>query len=185
MFMFGSRSVWAGFGGGTLLLGALLFASVSSASAHQQLSVQLRDDCDPATFNAAVGPGTCVRKGNTTFADFFAQLRQKHSVEGWRFNPDQAGLQVGDSLVATNRGGEEHTFTRVGAFGGSIVPPIEAAFGNPPPPPPAECGEAVRIPAGATTAPRVAGSSALPVGQNLFQCCIHPWMRTAITVKKS
>ena len=182
MFVFRARSIQASIGG-TLLLGALLFVSVSSASANQQLSVQLRDDCDPATFNAAVGPGTCVRQGSTTFAEFFAQLRRTKSVDGWRFNPDHAGLHVGDSLVATNRGGEQHTFTRVAQFGGSIVPPINAALGNPTPPP--ECGAAVRIASGASdpASPRVAGSPALPVGQNLFQCCIHPWMRTAVTVK--
>ena len=182
--MIGPRSIQAGLGG-TLLLSALLFVSVSSASANQQLSVQLRDDCDPATFNAAVGPRTCVRKGSTTFAEFFAQLRRNKSVDGWRFNPDHAGLHVGDSLVATNRGGEQHTFTRVAQFGGSIVPPINAALGNPTPPP--ECGAAVRIASGASdpASPRVAGSPALPVGQNLFQCCIHPWMRTAVTVSKS
>jgi hypothetical protein len=179
--MISPRSIQAGVGG--TLLSALLFVSVSSASANQQVTVQLRDDCDPGTFNAAVGPGTCVRKGNTTFDEFFAQLRRNKSVDGWRFNPDHAGLHVGDSLVATNRGGEQHTFTRVAQFGGSIVPPIDAALGNPAPPP--ECGAAVRIASGASTAPRVAGSPTLPVGQNLFQCCIHPWMRTAVTVSKT
>ena len=180
--MFRARSIHASLGG-SLLLGALLLLSASSASANEQLTVQLRDDCDPISFNAAIGAGTCVRKGSTTLTEFFDQLAKDRTVDGWRFKPDKASLHVGDSLLATNRGGEEHTFTRVAAFGGSIVPPINAALGNPPPPP--ECGAAVRIASGASTAPRVAGSPALPVGQNLFQCCIHPWMRTAITVKQS
>jgi hypothetical protein len=180
--MIGPRSIQASLGG-TLLLSTLLFVSASSASANQQLSVELRDDCDPASFNAAIGPGTCVRQGSTTFAEFNAQLARDKTVEGWRFNPDETSLRVADSLLATNRGGEQHTFTRVAQFGGSIVPPINAALGNPAPPP--ECGAALRIASGASTAARVAGSPALPVGQNLFQCCIHPWMRTAVTVRKT
>jgi len=28
-----------------------------------------------------------------------------------------------------------------------------------------------------------AGSNVLPVGKTRAQCCVHPWMRTVITVK--
>ena len=180
--MFRARSIHASLGG-SLLLGALLLVSASSASANEQLTVQLRDDCEPISFNAAIGAGTCVRQGSTTLTEFFDQLAKDRSVDGWRFNPDAASLQVGDSLHATNRGGERHTFTRVASFGGSIVPPINAALGNPAPPPACLAADLKRIAPGSNTDTLVAGSSALPVGQNLFQCCIHPWMRTAITVK--
>jgi plastocyanin len=40
------------------LLGLASAAGSSAASATRQ--VQVLDDCDPATFNAAIGPGTCV-----------------------------------------------------------------------------------------------------------------------------
>jgi hypothetical protein len=95
-------------------------------------------------------------------------------------------VNVGDTLQASNRGGERHTFTRVAAFGGGVVPILNQLSGNPVMAP--ECGAAVPstlITQGTSTATQMAGSAALPVGQNLFQCCIHPWMRTAITVKNS
>jgi hypothetical protein len=50
--MFRARSIHASLGG-SLLLGALLLVSASSASANEQLTVQLRDACDPVSFNAA------------------------------------------------------------------------------------------------------------------------------------
>jgi hypothetical protein len=51
----------------------------SAASATRQ--VQLLDDCDPATFNAAIGPGTCIRDGGTTFSEFVAQLLAQGGTE--------------------------------------------------------------------------------------------------------
>ena len=184
--MLGTRGIRATFGG-TLLLAALLWASVSGASAAQNLTVQIRDDCDPATFNAVLGLGTCIGNGDTTLQEFFAEVTQDHKVGAWHLDPDSAGLNVGETLQATNRGGERHTFTRVAAFGGGVVPILNQLSGNPVMAP--ECGSAVRIPPlpapASTTPPVMAGSAALPVGPNLFQCCIHPWTRTAITVKRS
>ena len=47
-------------------------AGASAASATRQ--VQALDDCDPATFNAVLGAGACVKNGTTTFSEFVAQL---------------------------------------------------------------------------------------------------------------
>jgi hypothetical protein len=77
--MFGARPIQAGIGS-ALVVGALLWGSVSSASAAQNLTVQIRDDCDPTTFNAALGLKTCTGTGDTTFQDFFAELTQDKKV---------------------------------------------------------------------------------------------------------
>jgi hypothetical protein len=48
--------------------------AVGASAAGATRQVQVLDDCDPATFNAAIGPGTCVKDGGTTFSEFIAQL---------------------------------------------------------------------------------------------------------------
>jgi hypothetical protein len=71
----------------------------------------------------------------------------------------------------------------VAQFGGGFVPDLNGISGNPVPAP--EClnfGSIVFIPAGATEPGPTAGTSELPVGTSRFQCCIHPWMRTILTV---
>ena len=40
------------------------------------------------------------------------------------------------------------------------------------------------VPPGLTLPGPVAGTAAFPAGRKIkFQCCIHPWMRTELTVK--
>src|SRR5689334_10558484 len=137
--------------------------------------VQVRDDCDPATFNAAIGPGTCVGDGDTLFQDFVADVLAQQSVDKWRFNPDR--VSEARDVVAMNRGGETHTFTRVEEFAdGSIAPPLENLLGNPAIAP--ECAAAVPLRPGATQKEPFD-----PTQSNKFQCCIHPWMRTTIGAK--
>jgi hypothetical protein len=65
------------------------------------------DDCDPATFNAMFGPGTCVKDGTTTFQAFIAQLLAQGRAPAWRFAPAQglrsdagAGRGHGDDRTA-------------------------------------------------------------------------------------
>ena len=41
----------------------LLVPTVGASAAGATRQVQMLDDCDPATFNAAIGPGTCVKDG--------------------------------------------------------------------------------------------------------------------------
>lgn len=162
---------------------------------QQAIQISIRDFCDPATFNAAVGPGTCVRDDNvdvngaTKFAGFRAELAQEKSVGAWRFNPDRVKTEEGVNLTLVNRGGETHTFTRVQKFGGGFVAPLNAASGNPVPAP--ECAQV--LPNG-SLAPQPASANNIFInhGQTLsgprivedeqakFQCCIHPWMRTTI-----
>ncbi len=185
--------------GAALAIGSLLGSSIVSNATGVSKPIMLTDDCDPATFNAAVGPGTCVGSGKTTFDTFIAQLMQHQTAFLWFFAPRQSAAPVGQMLKLGNTGGETHTFTKVAEFGGGFVIPLNLLSGNPVPRPECTTG-AVLVPgtllqpqpesptnifveAGLVEDGPTAGSAILPVGQTVkFMCCIHPWMRTEITV---
>jgi len=107
-------------------------------------------------------------------------------------------MKRGEPLVLVSRAGETHTFTRVAAFGGGFIPLLNTLSGNPTPR--AECateivdakGNFVPQPPSTTNRFVAAGSTQngltadtldLPRGTTRWQCCIHPWMRTKITVR--
>jgi hypothetical protein len=175
-------------------LGWCLFAVSNAFSDEKRLRVTARDDCDPASFNAAVGPGTCIREGSTTFDDFIADLVDDHFVAAWRFDSRRFPIESGRSIELKNRGGETHTFTRVANFGGGFIDVLNQLSNTPTPAP--ECAtlsngmlvprapSATNIFVAARTEVDgpLAGSAALPAGMTKWQCCIHPWMRSTITV---
>ena len=150
-----------------------------AAAVRSEISLNLMDACDAATFNAAVGPGTCQREGGMTFGQFIEQLTKHRQVGAWHFAPPTLEAQIGQTIVATNRGGEMHTFTHVAEFGGGIVPPLNDLSGNPVVAPECTTLEADDfVPPGGTYREDVHGS-----GAQKFQCCIHPWMRATATVR--
>jgi hypothetical protein len=132
------------------------------------------DACDPATFDAAVEPGTCVRPGGgVTFATFIEQLTRHGVAAAWRFAPWTTTVREGLTLVAVNRGGEVHTFTEVDRFGGGLVPDLNQLSGLTDVAP--ECTTLAPgdfVPPGGSVRDRVDGS-----GMVRYQCCIHPWMQ--------
>jgi plastocyanin len=139
----------------------------------------MTDACDPATFNAAVGEGTCVRSGGVQFADFLAQLAAHHFVGAWHFAPPDTTARVGQTLVAVNRGGEVHTFTEVEEFGGGLVPDLNKLAGVPTVAP--ECAaldDDDFVAPGATYRDEPIEHA----GNEKYQCCIHPWMRLEVKV---
>lgn len=141
--------------------------------------VSMRDECDPASFNAALGAGACTRNGSMTLTQFNAELNATHRVAAWQFVPATLTIHRGDVVTAMNDGGEVHTFTEVAQFGGGIVPSLNQASGNPTEAP--ECTQLEaddRVAAGATYHADPANS----LGTELYQCCIHPWMRAVVTV---
>jgi plastocyanin len=168
----------AGLGG--LLFGALLISTVSGASAAGTQRIDLRDDCDPTTFSQALGPGACVGNGKTTFTEFINRLTKDHSVGAWRNNPDHLSVDKGTSLQVVNRGGETHTFTCVTQFGGGIVDLLNQLSGNTTPAVLCPGQDPHVLPSGASFS-----KSNLTPGDYKFQCLIHPWMRTTVTVKAS
>ena len=171
------------------ILGTALCLTGAITAADRRADVELRDDCDPATFNAVLGAGTCVGNGGTTFDEFQAELAEKQDVGAWKNNPDDFQV-TGPAISALNIGGEPHTFTEVAQFGGGFVAPLNEGSGNPVAAP--ECastatdGSLVPTPAAIATTARageVIRAGSLSIGRHRFQCCIHPWMRTEVTVR--
>lgn len=153
--------------------------------------VQVQDDCHARTFNAAVGPGTCVGDGQTRFAEAIAQLREEGSAGKWRFTPDRFTATDGDSLRVRSQAGEFHTFTPVARFGGGCVPFLNRILGLRPV---RECSDLLTLPDG-TQVPRGFVETAVPPGGRLpvrdlgpglhrFQCLVHPWMHATVTVER-
>lgn len=159
---------------------ALVLATGSSATSGSR-QVEVLDDCEPISFNLAVGPGTCVKDGTTTFQEFVALLAAHTPPAAWRFSPDHLSLSGGGIITARNRGGETHSFTDVANFGGGCIGFLNGLLGLTPVP---ECAGfpggafgASAVPAGGTVE-----TGALSPGIHRFQCLIHPWMRATVEV---
>jgi hypothetical protein len=172
----------------------LLPFTLATAFAQGQggvFNIHIRDYCDPASFDAVLGPGACIRDtaiGAITFGGFIGEVSTDKSAGAWRFAPNQLKAAEGATLNIQSLGGETHTFTRVKRFGGGFVAVLNGLSGNPTPAP--ECaqvvdGNLVPQPPGPDNLFIPAGGSAsatLKEGEVVrFQCCIHPWMRLTVT----
>jgi plastocyanin len=166
---------------------ALCFAPGLEAQENPPRVVQVvaLDECDPTTFNNALGPDFCknVTLGAfTTLSDLFAGAANKNPDPGWDFEPDSAEIAAGGTLTIVDEGGEPHTFTEVAKFGGGFISVLNAPGQEIAP----ECMGGFKNIAVART--RILQGSRLQVanlskGEHLFQCCIHPWMKFKVTVK--
>ena len=149
-----------------------------AAKGGSQHVVTLFDACDPETFDAALGPGTCTRAGGVTFAMFLEQLGRHGSVGAWHFAPSNVTMRVGQALGATNRGGETHTFTEVEEFGGGIVPQLNDLMGLT-----SVAPECTQLKGSDFLAPGASSSEEEEEeGVEKYQCCIHPWMRAQVRI---
>jgi len=179
--------------GSLAALSALTFAVPTEAARQGAERIRILDDCNPASFNAALGPGACVGDGDTTVEELFAELAATQAAADWKFKPSMLKIQEGRPVILDNRGGETHTFTMVDHFGGGFVPELNGISGNPTPA--SECAATlpdgtlvpqppspvnVFVSAGTKEAFTTAG---LMPGTYMFECCIHPWMRVVLTVK--
>jgi hypothetical protein len=160
-----------------LVVFALWLVMPGTASAGEARNIGILDRCDPASFNEALeDPEACImRNGGVHFDTFLERVNPKdggHSA--WRFSPQQARLRSGQFLRVDNRGGETHTFTEVANFGGGIVPLLNMAL------PP---GTPLAVPIGDRrfiAAGEQIDLDPLAAGTHLFECLIHPWMRTTV-----
>jgi plastocyanin len=166
-----------------------LMGTLSGASGVREVDVD--DRCDPETFNAAIGEGTCVGDRNVTFDEFLEELNpQDGGHEAWRFNFGRGRIDPGETLRAVNRGGEFHTFTEVKQYGGGCVPDLNIPLGLTPV---EECidltevAPTVFVPTAFLETGVDAGASldvaGLEKGRHRFQCLIHPWMKLDVTVR--
>jgi hypothetical protein len=151
----------------------VLMALPAPALAGDTTKVFVMDRCESDSFDAAIEPGTCVRNGGVTFENFARRLNPKDGGHNaWRFSRHDVVLEGDEHLALINSGGEVHTFTEVAGFGAGFVPPLNAAL--PPGTPDAQpvgnlnlmgAGEKLQL-------------GTLSPGRHLFECLIHPWMRT-------
>jgi hypothetical protein len=169
-----------------------LAATAGAKGGGEGVVIQSRDACDPATFP----PGLCVRTDNSggvvTINELLATLQKKQSHPAWRFTEDKVEVKAGTPVVAEfGRGGEVHSFTDVTltGFGPGCIDVINAAMFNGDATTNPLCGADPLAGLGA-----ILGTSGLfpghplPIdtstpGTRLFQCMLHPWMRTTITVE--
>jgi plastocyanin len=140
--------------------------------------IQILDACDPTSFDAVFGVGTCIRPGGRTLTDFIGEVSAKGEADAWRFAPGNIEARVGQTLLAVNNGGEKHTFTEVKKFGGGLNTTLNELSHNTEVAP--ECNTSTMIAAGGSQTDELDEP-----GTELYQCCIHPWMRTTVTVRGS
>jgi plastocyanin len=178
----------------SLLAGCLTFIGAMPAIAQEHspeapspvpAQVVALDECDPTTFNAALGPDFChnVTLGAfTTLDQLFAQAAAGTPDPAWDFEPDTLRIKKGTPLVVVDQGGEPHTFTEVAKFVGGFIPGLNAPGESTVP----ECMGGFKNIAVAKTR-ILQGSNReikdLSKGEHLFECCIHPWMRMKVEVK--
>jgi plastocyanin len=179
-----------------LIAGCLMFAGATYTAAQESsqreastvTQIVALDECDPATFNSQLGADFCrnvalaaVPGNATTFADLFAKAAAGSPDPGWDFEPDAVKMKKGTTLVVVNQGGEPHTFTEVAKFGGGFIPPLnhgedtvdecKGGFSN------------VKVARTRIIQGSQSQITGLSKGTHLFECCIHPWMRTVVEVK--
>ena len=163
---------------------ALLSLSGGVDAVQGDKKIRMYDDCEPTSFNAVLGDGTCIGNGHTTFDEFIAELAETQDAHEWRNQP--SAMQVRRMWAANqtlrSRRGSTYLYSsrclwwrlhsrsqwdlrESGSRAGVFELWIDRVH-----------------PAGATEEGPTAGSSDLPVGTHRFQCCIHPWMRTVIEV---
>lgn len=171
-----------------LAVAAVMGTFAATVGAKDFLKIRARDECDPATFGPrCFGSNT----GEVTLQEFSDAL-PNGGHEDWKFNPGISGNHVdaGGMIQVRSEGGVGHTFTRVAEFGGGRVTALNVAVGNAPTvpecvPPSTPGANSVSIPVLQDSVQNfAAGTSPLfPPGSHRYQCCIHPWMRTTITVR--
>jgi len=153
-------------------------------------NVALVDNCDPATFNAAIGPGTCAatpHQHDTPFAEFVGLLFSPLAANvighpAWQIAPGYVSIPARQTVRVTNVGGEGHTFTEVTAFGGGFVPFLNGVGGPAGTVPLVQATGCLESPI--IVAPgKTVQINGLSHGVHRFQCCIHPWMRAVVDVE--
>jgi plastocyanin len=148
-----------------------------AAAGNSDRVVSIFDACDGPTFTQA--HIDCSRQSGLTLDQFIADLGARGSVGAWHFAPSNINVFAGQTLNVINRGGETHTFTEVKQYGGGIVPLLNQLSGNPVPAP--ECLDQVHanfIASGGSHQELIDDE-----GTELYQCCIHPWMRVVVNAK--
>jgi plastocyanin len=165
--------------------GEMFAGSLNVAGSHASLTSTVRSP--EATAGAASASSAPIAMAVAAARPRLPPM-QKGFHNAWNFDRDHVTLRVGDVLTAVHgRGGELHTFTQVDQFGPGCIP-----FLNGGQPPPALCYvdvvDGTGLPLLAFQTAVVPGGpaqtfTAASSGTFFFQCLIHPWMRTTVTVR--
>jgi plastocyanin len=126
--------------------------------------------------------GGCLIDGTVERPDWLARVQATGSHPLWANSPRATTVETGTTLEVVNVGGRPHSFTRVANFGGGILPILNTREDTRIPAP--ECltdaGTVQIAPAGGSVTHTFAG-----LGEQRYQCCFHPWMRTTVEVTQS
>jgi hypothetical protein len=146
--------------------------------------IHTEDDCDPASFGALCRAGF---NGNTTREEFTAELNATKTVRAWEYGGGDIRVNLGETFQVDNRGGEVHTFSIVKNFGGGRVAGLNTASGNPTVAPECVAGpNATNVDIASAAGINVTtGANGVIKSRGTFkvQCCIHPWMRSTVTIR--
>lgn len=148
--------------------------SLAAANGDPGRHIALRDQCGGDTWTPF---GGCLIDGPVERAEWIARVQETGSHPFWAISPVATSVETGTTLPVVNVGGRPHSFTRVANFGGGIIPNLNTR-------------EDTRIPApeclvGIVQIPAAGGSIAhtfTGLGEQRYQCCFHPWMRTTVNV---
>ena len=158
------------------------------------IKVAMLDRCYPVTFAAGFGNGTAPP--GTSFCEPVRQHRRVvtyfdllHSFDStthtadpaWRFSRTRIEAEVGDTIHATNLGGQFHSFTEVPAFGGGCNEYFTRWVGLDSLP-----GFRANCPFYIGTVQRPGQTTTIALisaGEHKFMCVIHPWMKATVDVK--
>lgn len=187
--------------GAVLALGAVGLAAPAQAGGGSDSGrnvVETRDECDPESFDRALGPGICDPDfdGGVEFEELVEELTEdpadvlrKRNAKGWTFSRDEMDIERHEEIHVVNTGGEAHTFTELPRYGAGCVPDLNAFFVGLPGFP---ASSAVRPPAYCFVGPferfnfvgpgESVDVGGLSRGTHRFECVIHPWMRTTVHV---
>jgi hypothetical protein len=175
-----SRSGAARLAAACAVVGAMAFTAPAFGADFRV--VKVFDDCDPATFNEAFGPpDVCVGDGRTLVDDFLAEFDEKGSIDRWAFSRPEFNIDEGGTIQLVSEGGETHTFTEVTKFGNGCIP----LFDDPEAEPAFDCTEFpdVIVATSGIAAGATRSITGLEAGTHLFECAIHPWMRSTVDVR--
>jgi plastocyanin len=184
--------------GAACLMAAGATNALAEGGPQRVAQIVALDECDPATFNGALGVGgvpfclnvalAAITDGNgkplytTNLNDLFAEATGPGIGDpAWDFEPDKVVIKKGTVLDVVDQGGEPHTFTEVKQFGGGFIDGLNGGEDQAP-----ECQGGFKNLGVART--RILQGSHLLItdlskGTHFFECCIHPWMRMEVDVK--
>ena len=145
----------------------------SAETTHAPRKIAMLDDCD----SSDPWPGGCnLAGGLVTLAQFQAAAPFGHAA--WRNQPSYMRVTAGKDVSISNDGGRPHSFTRVAAYGGGILPNLNHPGQAVAP----ECmNPATRLPTVLNGGGTMKIENLEP-GIHKYMCCFHPWMIAEIRV---